>query len=99
MSITEITDSYRRYLLLEKGLSKNSIDAYMRDLQKLIDFAEEEQLSLKTIELSNIETLLAQQFDKEISSRSISRIISGLKSFFGFIVLYEYRKDNPTELL
>ena len=99
MSITEIRDSYKRYLLLEKGLSKNSIDAYMRDLQKLLDFAEEEQLSLKTIKLSNIEALLAEQYDKEISPRSLSRIISGLKSFFGFMVLYEYRQDNPTELL
>lgn len=99
MSITEITSSYKRYLLLEKGLSKNSIEAYMHDLQKLLDFAVEEQLSLKTIELSNIETLLAQQFDKEISPRSLARIISGLRSFFGFMVLYEYREDNPTELL
>lgn len=99
MSITEIRDSYKRYLLLEKGLSKNSIDAYMRDLQKLLDFAEEEQLSLKTIKLSNIEALLAEQYDKEISPRSLSRIISGLKSFFAFMVLYEYREDNPTELL
>ena len=99
MSIIEIRDSYKRYLLLEKGLSKNSIDAYMRDLQKLLDFAEEEQLSLKTIKLSNIEALLAEQYDKEISPRSLSRIISGLKSFFAFMVLYEYREDNPTELL
>ena len=99
MSIIEIRDSYKRYVLLEKGLSKNSIDAYMRDLQKLLDFAEEEQLSLKTIKLSNIEALLAEQYDKEISPRSLSRIISGLKSFFGFMVLYEYRQDNPTELL
>ncbi len=67
MSITEIADSYRRYLLLEKGLSKNSIDAYMRDLQKLLDFAEQEQLSLKTIRLSHLEALLAEQYDKQIS--------------------------------
>lgn len=99
MSITEIKDSYKRYLLLEKGLSKNSIEAYMLDLQKLLDFAEEEQLSLKTMDLSKIETMLAQQFDKEISPRSLSRIISGLKSFFNFMVLYEFREDNPTELL
>lgn len=99
MSITEIADSYRRYLLLEKGLSKNSIDAYMRDLQKLLDFAEQEQLSLKTIRLSHLEALLAEQYDKQISPRSLSRIISGLKSFFRFMVLYQYREDNPTELL
>lgn len=99
MSINEISNSYKRYLLLEKGLSKNSIDAYMRDLQKLLDFVEEEQLSLKTIELSNIEALLAQQYDNEISPRTLSRIISGLKSFFRFLVLNEYREDNPTELL
>src|SRR5690554_7256972 len=99
MSATEITNSYKRYLLLEKGLSKNSIEAYMRDLQKLLDFAEEEKLSLKTIKLSDIEALLAEQYDKEISPRSLSRIISGLKSFFRFMVLNGYRDDNPTELL
>ncbi len=99
MSVTEIANSYKRYLLLEKGLSKNSIEAYMRDLQKLLDFAEEEKLSLKTIKLSDIEALLAEQYDKEISPRSLSRIISGLKSFFRFMVLNGYREDNPTELL
>jgi integrase/recombinase XerD len=99
MSATEIANSYKRYLLLEKGLSKNSIEAYMRDLQKLLDFAEEEKLSLKTIKLSDIEALLAEQYDKEISPRSLSRIISGLKSFFRFMVLNGYRDDNPTELL
>ena len=99
MSATEIANSYKRYLLLEKGLSKNSIEAYMRDLQKLLDFAEEEKLSLKTIKLSDIEALLAEQYDKEISPRSLSRIISGLKSVFRFMVLNGYRDDNPTELL
>lgn len=99
MSVTEIVNSYKRYLLLEKGLSNNSIEAYMHDLQKLVDFAEVEKISLKTIKLSDIERLLASQYDKEISPRSLSRIISGLKSFFRFMVLNEYREDNPTELL
>ena len=99
MSLNEISNSYKRYLLLEKGLSKNSIEAYMSDLQKLLDFAEEVGLSLKTIKLSDIERLLAEQYDKDISPRSLSRIISGLKSFFRFLVLNEYREDNPTELL
>jgi integrase/recombinase XerD len=99
MSLNEISNSYKRYLLLEKGLSKNSIEAYMSDLQKLLDFAAEVGLSLKTIKLSDIERLLAEQYDKDISPRSLSRIISGLKSFFRFLVLNEYREDNPTELL
>ena len=99
MSEIEIVNSYKRYLLLEKGLSKNSIKAYLQDLQKLLDFAEQKHISLKTIELSDIEGLLADQYDKEISARSLSRIISGLKSFFRFMVLYEYRENNPTELL
>lgn len=99
MSEIEIINSYKRYLLLEKGLSKNSIKAYLQDLQKLLDFTEQKHLSLKTIELSDIEGLLADQYDKEISARSLSRIISGLKSFFRFMVLYEYRENNPTELL
>lgn len=99
MSKSEISGSYKRFLLLEKGLSRNSIDAYMRDLQKLLDFVEKENLLLTTIKLSEIEAMLAEQYDQEISPRSLSRIISGLKSFFRFMLLNGYREDNPTELL
>ncbi len=99
MGAIEITESYKRYLLLEKGLSKNSIDAYMRDLQKLIDYADTNNISLVKIELQHLEELLAEQYDKSISPRSLSRVISGLRSFFKFMVINQYREDNPTELL
>jgi len=99
MASKQLIDEYRRYLLLEKGLSKNSIDAYLRDLSKLISFAESKNISLEIIELHHLEQYLAELYDNEISPRSLSRIISGNKSFFRFMVLNQYRKDNPAELL
>jgi tyrosine recombinase XerD len=92
-------DRYKRYLLLEKGLSANTIEAYMADLQKLVDFAETHQLSVTTIQPAELEEFLAGLHDTHISPRSTARIISGLKSFFRFLVLNHYREDDPGELL
>lgn len=92
-------DKYKRYLLLEKGLSANTIEAYMRDLEKLILFAEAHQLNSSTIQQSDLEEFLAQLHDNDISPRSTARIISGIKSFFRFLLLDHFREDDPTELL
>ncbi|MDD4778588.1 MAG: site-specific tyrosine recombinase XerD [Fermentimonas sp.] len=99
MTHKNVTDKYRRYLLLEKGLSKNTIDAYIRDLKKLLAFVESEQLSLKTIKTSDLEEFLSGLYDSNLSPRSMSRVISSLKSFFRYITLDQYREDNPTDLL
>lgn len=94
-----VIDKYKRYLLLEKGLTRNTIEAYILDLNKLLVFVEKEQLSLTTIKTSNIEEFLASLYDSNLSSRSMSRIISALKSFFRYLVLEQYREDNPADLL
>lgn len=95
---TEI-DKYKRYLLLEKGLSSNTIDAYLSDLQKLVDYAASRQLSLQSIRQADLEEFLADLHHNTISPRSSARIISGLKSFFRYLVLDHYREDDPSELL
>ncbi len=94
-----IIESYRRYLLLEKGLSPHSIDAYMGDLQKLSSFAQEQQLSFTTLQRHHLEMFLAELHDSGISPRSVARIISALKSFFRFLLMDHYREDNPAELM
>lgn len=94
-----VIDKYKRYLLLERGLSKNTIESYMRDLNKLLVFIEDKQLLLRLIKTSDLEEFLAGLYDSSLTPRSISRVISTLKSFFHFLLLDQYRKDNPTDLL
>ena len=95
----KITGKYKRYLLLEKGLSANSIDAYMTDLQKLADFADNKNLIFTEIRLSHLEEFLAELHDQGLKARSMARVISGIKSFFHFLVLDGFIKDNPSRLL
>ncbi|MCE5205873.1 MAG: site-specific tyrosine recombinase XerD [Porphyromonadaceae bacterium] len=94
-----VTDKYKRYLLLEKGLSTNTIEAYMSDLQKLINFCAEQQINVIDLHKEYLEQFLASMYDQSLSPRSTARIISGLKSFFHFLQLEKYRDDDPTELL
>ncbi len=94
-----VVEKYKRFLLLERGLSKNTIEAYMTDLAKLIVFIQEQNIPVKEITTDTLEAFLAQLYDEQISPRSIARIISGVKSFFRFLVLDEYLEDDPSELL
>jgi len=93
------TNKYKRYLLLEKGLSPNTIEAYMTDLHKLVDFCDERQLSIHSLRQDHLEEFLATLYDKSLSPRTTARIISGLKSFFRFLLLEHFRDDDPSELL
>ena len=92
-------DKYKRYLLLEKGLSKNTIEAYLTDIQKLSDFAQMRDCSLQEIQFSDLQEFLAELHDNGISSRSVARKVSAIKSFFRFLVLDGFREDDPAELL
>lgn len=90
---------YKQYLLMERGLSANTIDAYMRDLKKLSIYLEKNNLALKDIKTEHIENLLADLYDQKIVARSIARILSGLKSFFYYLELDGYIDINPTALI
>ncbi len=92
-------EKYKRYLLLERGLSSNTIDAYMADLQKLIDFSELRNLPLPEMKLQHLEEFLAELHDSGIKSRSVARIISGIKSFFHYLNLDGFIEENPGLLL
>ncbi|MEP2058688.1 MAG: site-specific tyrosine recombinase XerD [Maribacter litoralis] len=91
---------YTTYLKLERGLSKNSILSYTRDIEKLMSFLESNDINTSPIK---IDRLTVQQFIYEVAKvvnpRSQARIISGLKSFFGYLIFEDYRKDNPLDLI
>lgn len=91
---------YQNYLRLERGLSKNTIENYTFDIEKLVLFLNEKEIKISPIHISE-ETV--QQFIYEmatqINPRSQSRLISGLKSFFNYLIFEDYRKDTPLELI
>lgn len=92
--------SFQQYLKLERGLSQNTIDNYSLDLQKLTHYLDDHQINISPVNISE-ETI--QEFiyyiSKEISPRTQARIISGLKSFFSYLIFEDYRKDYPMELI
>lgn len=86
-------------MLLEKSLSPNSIDAYLTDLDKLSIFLRNENLTAENVTLDHLQQFIAQLYDIGINARSVARIISGIKSFYNFLVLDGYMQNDPTELL
>lgn len=95
----DISKKYQIYLRLEKSLSPNSVQAYMEDLAKLERFMEGEGLDYKTLTYNDLQQFVAQLRDICIHPRSQARIISGVKSFYRFLVLDHYITIDPTELL
>jgi len=91
---------YQLYLRIERGLSKNSIDNYSFDVEKLIHYLEENQIIHSPISItSDIVQQFIYELAKNVNSRSQSRIISGLRSFFSYLIFEDYRNDNPLELV
>ena len=100
MSWKNLRKDYLDYLRLERGLSDNSIANYSLDIGKLMEWLAANEMGATPITISE-ETL--QQFiytiAKEVNPRSQSRIISGLRGFFGYLIFEDLRKDNPMELI
>lgn len=100
MNWNDALKDYRHYLKIERGLSDNSITNYTMDVSKLIQFLDSGALNDDPIHITK-ETI--QQFVYEIAKivnpRSQARIISGLKSFFNYLVFEDYRADNPLDLI
>lgn len=92
--------SYQSYLKIERGLSKNTIANYTLDIEKLYLFLEDNKVNISPIKITETEI---QEFiyaiAKEVNARSQARIISGLKSFFSYLLFEEYRSDSPMELI
>jgi integrase/recombinase XerD len=100
MNWTSYITTYQSYLRIERGLSKNTIENYSFDIERLCLFLDENEIAVSPLKIGE-ETL--QQFiysvSKEVNPRSQARIISGLKSFFGYLIFEDYRLDNPLELI
>ena len=100
MNWQNIIKEYKIYLKIERGLSKNTIDSYTKDLEKLCLFLEENNISISPLAIdSHIIKQFIYEVAKNLNPRSQARIISGLRSFFDYLVFEEYRNTNPTDLL
>lgn len=93
-------EDYSNYLKIERGLSINSIYSYSRDVKKLITFLEDNDISISPVKIDK-KTIheFIYHIAKEVNARSQSRIISGLRSFFDFLIFENYRESNPLELI
>ncbi len=94
-----LVKSYHSHLLLEKSLSKNSISAYMDDLSKLLNFIVLIPKKPEEVVLEDLQEFLIELHEMGINSRSQARVISGVKSFYRFLLLEEIISQDPTELL
>lgn len=95
----QLLQKYRQYLLLEKSLSPNTLEAYLFDVSKLLSFLNDEGIAIQQVTLDNLHTFAAGLRDLGIAPRSQIRIISGIKSFFKFLLIDEYIPADPSEFL
>lgn len=90
---------YYQYLKLEKGFSDNTIEAYMRDLDKFLSFLEDEHIDPHSVVLDTFHRFSAAIIDIGVHPTSLSRILAGVHSFYTFMVLTGELDSDPMELL
>lgn len=97
--IDKILVKYKQYLKLEKSLSDNTIDAYLTDLDKLLAYLTLEGIHILDVKTEDLEEFSAGLHDIGIHPRSQARILSGIRSFYHFLIMEDYLEADPTELL
>lgn len=91
---------YQNYLRIERGLSENTIFNYSLDIKKLIAWLDENRLQVSPVQIQEQEIQeFIYQLAKTVNPRTQSRVISGLKGFFNYLIFEDYRKTNPLELI
>ncbi len=90
---------YVQYLCLERSYSKNTLDAYRRDLQKLLVFYADNHIDYRAVTLEQLDQFAGQLREEGIQARSVARILSGVRSFYRFLTLEKEVDQDPTELL
>lgn len=94
-----ILQKYKTYITLEQGLSNNTREAYLHDVEKLLAYYQDEKIDFLKVELDDLHHFAAMLMDVGIGERSIARILSGVRSFYRYLVLDGYLEQDPTELL
>ena len=94
-----LTDEYHLYLKLEKSLSDNTVDSYERDLQKLLDYLKDAHIKPEFVTVDVLRDFLVEIANAGIQPRSQARIISGIKSFYNFLLYKDKIEDDPSDLL
>lgn len=93
-------NEFKLYLQLEKSFSENSIESYLNDVAKLLQFCDMQQIrSLKTVQLKHLTQFIEYLYDLGLNASSQARIISGIRAFFKFLKLENYLQEDPSQLL
>ena len=90
---------YIQYLRLEKSFSPNTLDAYLRDLQKLINYMGTEGIDFRTVNVDQLDQFGAQLLDQGVSNKTVARILAGVRSFYHFLFIEKEISEDPTELM
>ena len=97
---TRLLQKFKQYLLLEKGLSTNTLEAYVHDVEKLFEYLERQDMQPLDVKLEDLESYLASLHDKAgIHPRSQARMLSGIRAFYRYLVLDGHLEADPTLLL
>lgn len=98
-SQVNVLRSYQRYLQLEKNYSVNTIEAYQSDLRRLLAFLDERSLAVTDVRLEDLEAFASTLHEHAVSPMSQARILSGIRSFYRYLLLDGFIDSDPTELL
>jgi len=98
-SLTDIVRRYLRYLKLERNYSSNTLDAYRHDLDYLLRFLSDRGLAPLDVKLEDLQQFAASLHEQGLTAKSQARILSGIRSFYRYLLLDGYLEVDPTELL
>lgn len=94
----KLRELFASHLLLERGLARNSVEAYSEDVKKLLRYLESDSVALADVSLNDLQAFAASIYDLGVSTRTLARIISGVKAFFRWLHAEDYIKQDPTIL-
>ncbi len=100
-NFNNILNSFKNYLKIERNLSENTITSYLADVNKLLDFLEKNHnnIDLKEINYDILSQFISQIIEEGLDEKSQSRIISGIRSFFKYLLIEDIISDDPSSML